>query len=137
MPVREPGRFDRRVAGYELLLERFIGLFKAPQRQLILDFDATDDPVHGEQAGRFFHGFYRRYCFLPLYVFCGDWLLVSNLRRSNSMGPFTCYRKYRYGWYNAREAIGSSDQSSGNEFKYNVFRFFSSTSSSVSPNSIL
>ena len=49
----------------------------------MLDFDATDDPVHGRQEGRFFHGYYDRYCFLPLYVFCGDQLLVSYLRRSN------------------------------------------------------
>ena len=68
---------------HEVLVERFIGSFKRPPKELILDFDATDDPVHGEQAGRFFHGFYRRYCFLPLYVFCGDQLLVSYLRPSN------------------------------------------------------
>ena len=68
---------------HEVLLERFIGSFKRPPKELILDFDATDDPVHGEQAGRFFHGFYRRYCFLPLYVFWGDRLLVSYLRPSN------------------------------------------------------
>ena len=53
---------------HEVLVERFIGSFKAPPKQLMPDFDATDDPVHGEQAGRFFHGFYRRYCFLPLEV---------------------------------------------------------------------
>ena len=71
---------------HEMLLERFIASFKSPPKQLILDFDATDDPVHGEQAGRVFHGFYRRHCFLPLYVFCGDRLLVSHLRRSNIDG---------------------------------------------------
>ena len=49
----------------------------------MLDFDATDDPVHGHQPGRFFHGYYDRYCFLPLYVFCGRQLLVAYLRRSN------------------------------------------------------
>jgi hypothetical protein len=48
-----------------------------------LDFDATDDPVHGKQEGRFFHGYYDHYCFLPLYVFCGEKLLVSYLRPSN------------------------------------------------------
>ena len=68
---------------HEVLLERFIDSFKAPPKELVLDFDATDDPVHGGQAGRFFHGYYRRYCFLPLYVFCGDRLLVSYLRPSN------------------------------------------------------
>ena len=49
----------------------------------MLDFDATDDPVHGHQPGRFFHGYYDRYCFLPLYVFCGQQLLVAYLRPSN------------------------------------------------------
>jgi len=50
---------------------------------LILDFDATDDPVHGTQEARFFHGYYDHYCFLPLYVFCGARLLVAYLRPSN------------------------------------------------------
>jgi hypothetical protein len=68
---------------HKVLVEQFIGSFKRPPKKLILDFDATDDPVHGEQEGRFFHGFYRHYCFLPLYVFCGDQLLVSYLRPSN------------------------------------------------------
>ena len=68
---------------HEVLVDRFIDSFKDEPTELILDFDATDDAVHGEQTGRFFHGFYRRYCFLPLYVFCGDRLLVSYLRPSN------------------------------------------------------
>ena len=50
---------------------------------MILDFDATDDPVHGKQEGRFFHGYYDHHCFLPLYVFCGDELLAAYLRPSN------------------------------------------------------
>ncbi len=66
----------------EVLVEQFVASFKRAPKKLILDFDATDDPVHGEQEGRFFHGFYRHYCFLPLYVFCGDQLLVSYLRPS-------------------------------------------------------
>ncbi len=49
----------------------------------MLDFDATDDPVHGHQEGRFFHGYYDHYCFLPLYVFAGDHLLAAYLRRSD------------------------------------------------------
>ena len=68
---------------HEVLVDRFIDSFKDEPTELILDFDATDDAVHGEQTGRFFHGFYRRYCFLPLYVFCADQLLVSYLRPSN------------------------------------------------------
>ncbi len=71
---------------HEILVDQFIASFKRPPKKLILDFDATDDPVHGEQEGRFFHGFYRHYCFLPLYVFCGHQLLVSYLRPSNIDG---------------------------------------------------
>jgi hypothetical protein len=66
----------------EVLVETFIAGFKTPPEQLILDFDATDDPVHGNQVGRFFHGYYDHYCFLPLYVFCGDQLLAAYLRPS-------------------------------------------------------
>jgi hypothetical protein len=44
----------------------------------VLDLDATDTPVHGDQEGRFFHGFYGDYCYLPLYIFCGDHLLVRS-----------------------------------------------------------
>jgi len=67
---------------HQVLVDRFIASFDRAPKQLILDFDATDDPVHGKQEGRFFHGFYDHYCFLPLYVFCGDHLLVSYLRPS-------------------------------------------------------
>jgi hypothetical protein len=66
-----------------VLVEQFIASFPAPPRELVLDFDATDDPVHGSQEGRFFHGYYGDWCFLPLYVFCGEQLLVSYLRPSN------------------------------------------------------
>ena len=71
---------------HEELLAQFIASFDTPPPSLILDFDATDDPVHGQQEGRFFHGYYRHYCFLPLYVFCGDQCLVSYLRPSNIDG---------------------------------------------------
>jgi hypothetical protein len=67
----------------KLLVELFIESFDAPPRELVLDFDATDDPVHGSQEGRFFHGYYDSYCYLPLYVFSGEKLLVSYLRPSN------------------------------------------------------
>lgn len=67
----------------ELLVELFIESFDAPPAELVLDFDATDDPIHGDQEGRFFHGYYDNYCYLPLYVFCGGKLLVSYLRPSN------------------------------------------------------
>lgn len=83
------GRAERRadrtaaVALHQVMLDQFIASFKHPPEELILDFDATDDPVHGKQEGRFFHGYYGHYCFLPLYVTCGDQLLVSYLRPSN------------------------------------------------------
>ncbi len=65
-----------------VLVEMFITSFDSPPDELILDFDATDDRVHGHQEGRGFHGYYDHYCFLPLYVFCGEQLLVSYLRPS-------------------------------------------------------
>jgi hypothetical protein len=53
---------------------------------IILDFDATDDPLHGNQEGRFFHGYYDSYCYLPLYVFCGEYLLSAKLRTADRDG---------------------------------------------------
>jgi hypothetical protein len=66
-----------------VLVEQFISSHLTPPECLVLDFDATDDPVHGHQEGRFFHGYYDGYCFLPLYVFCGEQLLVAYLRPAN------------------------------------------------------
>ena len=82
---RLENRIDRKTcfALSKLLVEIFIESFDAPPDELILDFDATDDPIHGQQEGRFFHGYYDGYCYLPLYVFCGQKLLVSYLRPSN------------------------------------------------------
>ena len=71
---------------HEVLVETFIASHSEPPEELILDFDATDDAVHGRQEGRFFHGYYDHYCFLPLYVFCGERLLVSYLRPSKIDG---------------------------------------------------
>jgi hypothetical protein len=65
------------------LVECFIASHATPPEELVLDFDATDDPVHGRQENRFFHGYYDGYCFWPLYVTCGDHLLVAYLRPSN------------------------------------------------------
>ena len=66
-----------------LLVDLFLEAHQRPPRQIILDLDATDDPLHGEQEGRFFHGYYDCYCYLPLYVFCGRDLLVAKLRRAD------------------------------------------------------
>lgn len=71
------------VAVAEVLVDQFIAAHATPPEHLILDFDATDDRVHGKQEFRFFHGYYDDYCYLPLYVFCGDELLVPYLRPSN------------------------------------------------------
>ena len=70
------------VALNRVLIEQFIASFAAPPAEIVLDFDATDVPVHGRQEGRFFHGYYDHHCFLPLYVFCGEQLLVAYLRPS-------------------------------------------------------
>jgi len=85
---RLENRADRQAlfAVHEVMVQQFIASFRKAPRKLILDFDATDDRVHGMQEGRFFHGYYDHYCFLPLYVFCGDQLLVNYLRPSNIDG---------------------------------------------------
>jgi Transposase DDE domain group 1 len=66
-----------------LFVNLFLEAHKTPPEEIILDLDATDDPLHGHQEGRFFHGYYDGYCYLPLYVFCGRHLLAAKLRRSN------------------------------------------------------
>jgi hypothetical protein len=66
-----------------LLLDLFVESQPRPPRRLVLDLDVTDTPLHGRQEGRFFHGFYDEYCYLPLYVFCGDQLLAVRLREAN------------------------------------------------------
>ena len=85
---RLENRMDREEAVqiHKVMIEQFIASFEKPPEELVLDFDATDNPVHGLQEGRFFHGYYDHYCFLPLYVFCGDQLLVAYLRESRIDG---------------------------------------------------
>jgi hypothetical protein len=86
-PAGEPGRYHRighdAAAVEALFVDLFLGAHRSPPRQIILDLDATDVPLHGHQEGRFFHGYYDAYCYLPLYVFCGRHLLAARLRRSN------------------------------------------------------
>ena len=69
-----------------LFVDLFLEAHARPPKQIILDLDATDDPLHGHQEGRFFHGYYDCYCYLPLYVFCGRHLLAAKLRPSNIDG---------------------------------------------------
>jgi len=66
-----------------LLVDIFLEAQVRPPRQVVLDLDVTDTPLHGEQEARFFHGYYGHYCYLPLYVFCGKHLLCARLRPSN------------------------------------------------------
>ena len=66
-----------------LFVEVFLQAHVDPPEEIILDVDATDDPLHGNQEGRFFHGYYMYYCYLPLYIFCGEFLLCARLRPSN------------------------------------------------------
>src|SRR5260370_12167616 len=66
-----------------LLVDLFLEAHSRAPREIVLDLDATDTPLHGRQEARFFHGYYGHYCYLPLYVFCGDHLLCPRLRPSN------------------------------------------------------
>ena len=66
-----------------LLVDLFVEAHRSPPKQIVLDLDATDDPLHGHQEGRFFHGYYDCYCYLPLYVFCGRHLLAAKLRKAD------------------------------------------------------
>jgi hypothetical protein len=67
----------------KLLVDLFLEAHATAPEEIVLDLDATDDPLHGAQEGRFFHGYYDCYCYLPLYVFCGDHLLVAKLRKAD------------------------------------------------------
>jgi hypothetical protein len=86
-PSGAPSRYHR--IGHDgpaierLFVDLFLDAHPQAPKQIILDLDATDDPVHGHQEGRFFHGYYDCHCYLPLYVFCGRHLLAAKLRRSN------------------------------------------------------
>ncbi len=85
-------RYKKIAANVESIHDTLIDLFirlrslQGTPEELILDFDATDDPVHGDQLGKFFHGYYGHHCFLPLYAFCDGWPLVAQLRPSNIDG---------------------------------------------------
>jgi hypothetical protein len=83
----EPTRYHKIAADPDaiaaLFVELFLDAYATPPGQITLDLDATDDPLHGHQEGRFFHGYYDCYCYLPLYIFCGRHLLAAKLRRSN------------------------------------------------------
>ena len=67
-----------------LFVDVFLEAHRDVPKQIILDVDATDDPLHGNQEGKFFHGYYKAYCYLPLYIFCGEHLLCARLRTANN-----------------------------------------------------
>jgi len=76
----------------ELLVDVFLEAHPVPPQQIVLDIDTTDMALHGNQEGKFYHGYYKHYCYLPLYIFCGDHVLCARLRPS-SIGPAVGSRK--------------------------------------------
>ena len=81
-----------------LFVTLFLEAYKTAPKEIILDLDATDDPLHGHQEGRFFHGYYDCYCYLPLYIFCGRHLLAAKLRRRTSMARLGRWRRLPASW---------------------------------------
>ena len=68
------------------MFDLFGGALDEPPGRIVIELDATDDRLHGHQLGRFFHGYYQGYCYLPLYVFCGEFLLAARLRPADIDG---------------------------------------------------
>lgn len=104
-------RFNRKSLKdiHEILIQQFIDSYEEPPEELILDFDATDNRLFGEQDGRHYHHHYRSYCYLPLYVFCGDRLLTALLRPAYKSGNWltlfvlkALVKRLRRAWPNAR-----------------------------------
>lgn len=92
MGAGEPDRYKKitfwKEALDELLVTIFLESHEQAPGQIILDIDTTDLPLHGKQEGRFFHGYYDNYCYLPLYVFCGEHVLCARLREANHDAAF-------------------------------------------------
>jgi hypothetical protein len=86
----EKSRYKKIVARHRdidsFFVETFLALHRTPPKEIVLDLDATDDPIHGHQLGRFFHGYYDGYCYFPLYIFCGEHLLCARLRPADIDG---------------------------------------------------
>ncbi|HMB02126.1 MAG TPA: IS1380 family transposase [Isosphaeraceae bacterium] len=79
----------------QLFVALFLQAHHHPPERIVLDLDAPDDPIHGHQLGRFFHGYYKSYCYLPLYIFCGDHLLCARLRPSDIDAPAGALKQLR------------------------------------------
>ena len=86
-PKTDDDRYRKLTVDENAMKRLFVSFFlksqPTPPKRIILDLDATDDPIHGDQEGRFFHGYYKCYCYLPLYIFCGRELLLAKLRPAN------------------------------------------------------
>jgi Transposase DDE domain group 1 len=95
--ANEKSRYKKVVARHydieSFFVETFLALHQQPPKEIVLDFDATDDPIHGHQLGRFFHGYYDGYCYLPLYIFCGEHLLCAKLRPADIDGAAGCVKQ--------------------------------------------
>jgi hypothetical protein len=96
----------------EFFVDTFLALHSTPPEEIVLDLDATDDPIHGHQLGRFFHGYYDGYCYLPLYIFCGEHLLCAKLRPADIDGAAGSVKqvaklvqKIRAAWPNVRIVV--------------------------------
>lgn len=96
----------------EFFVDTFLALHCTPPEEIVLDLDATDDPIHGHQLGRFFHGYYDGYCYLPLYIFCGEHLLCAKLRPADIDGAAGSVKqvakivqKIRAAWPNVRIVV--------------------------------
>ncbi len=87
-----------------LLVDLYIESHSAPPTEIVLDLDATDIPLYGHQTGRFFHGYYDSYCYLPLYIFAGDQLLRARLRAANRMRPQVLSKKSAASWRSCASA---------------------------------
>jgi hypothetical protein len=95
----EPDRYKKitfwKEAVDELLVQLFLEAHPTAPEEIVLDVDTTDLPLHGHQEGRFFHGYYDQYCYLPLYIFCGEHVLCARLRESNHDASFGCLAEIR------------------------------------------
>jgi hypothetical protein len=122
--VREGERYKKIGLDFEavdrMLVEVFRQAHRQPPKQIILDLDSTDDPLHGNQEGRFFHGYYGHYCYLPLYIFSGEHLLGARLRTSNIDGAAgsveeleRIFKEFSYqtheSWSRARRVVAKAE----------------------------
>ena len=129
--VREKERYKKIVLDHgavdRLLVEVFLQAHREEPKEIILDVDSTDDPLHGNQEGRFFHGYYGHYCYLPLYIFSGEHLLCA--RVPGRMGT-----RRRGAWrIDARRAAVSAGVAGGEDYRARGFRILPGSADGVVP----